>query len=174
MPSLNHRWTYADRRGNDPKLFLGNDRSLWFVERRGRLPSTIGGRTPRGGGTALNSSSGTTVHFGLLRGADDFPKPSVDVLIRIFQNPPPEDIPGSSGILQKILRNPQESSGILQNPPESSTILCNPPKSSGILRNPPSSGILQKILRNPPESSGILRNPPKSSGILMCTRDGSA
>ena len=25
MTSLNHRWTYAERRGNDPKLFLGND-----------------------------------------------------------------------------------------------------------------------------------------------------
>ena len=24
-------WTYAERRGNDPKLFLGNDRSPWLV-----------------------------------------------------------------------------------------------------------------------------------------------
>ena len=31
----------------------------------------------RGEGTTLNSSLGTTVHFGLLRGADDFPKPSL-------------------------------------------------------------------------------------------------
>ena len=29
MTSLNHVGTYAEKRGNDPKLFFGNDRSPW-------------------------------------------------------------------------------------------------------------------------------------------------
>ena len=74
MTSLNLRWTYAGRRGDDPKLFLGNDRSPGLLRGADDNPK-VTGRMLRGGGTTLNSSSGTTVQNGLLKGADDFPKP---------------------------------------------------------------------------------------------------
>ena len=78
MTSLDHRWTYAERRGNDPKLFLGNDRSPGLLRGADDNPKVIG-RMLRGGGTTLNSSSGTTVQNGLLKDADDFPKSREDV-----------------------------------------------------------------------------------------------
>ena len=37
-------WTYAERRGNDPKLFLGNDRSPWLAERMGHDPKFFLGK----------------------------------------------------------------------------------------------------------------------------------
>ena len=54
MTSLNHVGTYAERRGNDPKLFLGNDRSPGLLRGADDNPKVIG-RMLRGGGTTLNS-----------------------------------------------------------------------------------------------------------------------
>ena len=55
MTSLNHHWTYAERRGNDPKLSLGNDRSPGLLRGADDNLKVIG-RMLRGGGTTLNSN----------------------------------------------------------------------------------------------------------------------